>query len=546
LVPVKPIVRLTAVSAASVAILLSSGTVYPAAQQAQPGGFQLEEATIADIHAAFDSGKLTCTQLARGYLDRIAAYDQVGPAIQSIITVNPQAMATAEQLDAERRSNGPRSRLHCIPILLKDNIDTFDMPTSNGSVILKDAIPPDDAYITMALRDAGALILGKASMGEFAGVPYTTVHGQPLNPYHLERTTGGSSSGSAAAVAANFTTVAVGTDTSTSVRGPAALTGVVGLRPTTGLISRNGIAPKNLNFDTAGPIARTVTDAAIVLNAIAGQDPGDPPNLSGALANNFPGGVDYTQFLKKGSLKGARIGVVREYFGGDPEIDALANAAIAKMKELGAEIVDPIAYDSSILDGVRTLADYRFRKDFELYLQRFGPEVPKTVAEFVRIYETDVAASPLPVNDSVMDLLKRSLVTSEDDPAYQSLIRNTLPADTAQKLAIFGKYNVDALVFPYESAFAAPIINPVRQVQDPAYVASKRPQPATLAGYSSIGFPGIVVPMGFGTQGLPMGVSFLGRPWDEGKLLGYAYDYEQASRLRRPSPLLPPLGPTMR
>ncbi|HEY0581077.1 MAG TPA: amidase family protein, partial [Chloroflexota bacterium] len=539
--------RLTAIGGASLAIMLSPVTAYPAEERAQTAGFQLEEATIADITAAFDSGRLTCAQLVRGYLDRIAAYDQVGPAIQSIITVNPQAMATAAQLDAERRATGPRSRLHCIPVLLKDNIDTFDMPTTNGSVILKDAVPSEDAHITRVLREAGALILGKATMGEFAGVPYTTLHGQPLNPYHLERTTSGSSSGSASATAANFTTLAVGTDTSTSVRGPAAVNGVVGLRPTTGLISRNGIAPKNLNFDTAGPIARTVTDTAILLNFLAGRDPGDPANLSGDLGNNFPSnGVDYTQFLKTGSLKGARIGVLREYFGGDPEVDALAEAAIARMKELGADIVDPVVYDSSILDGVRNLADYRFRADFEAYLQRFGPEVPKTVEEFVRIYETDVAASPFPVGDSVMDLLKRSLVTSAEMPEYQNLIHNTLPADTAQKLAIFGKYNVDALVFPYESAFAAPISNPVRDVQDPNYVVSRRPQPATLAGYSSIGFPGIVVPMGFGTQGLPMAISFMARPWDEGKLLGYAYDYEQASKMRRPSPLLPPLAPSAR
>jgi amidase len=540
-----------------------------------PAVFRLEEATIADIKAALDAGALTCEQLARMYLARIAEYDEGDPfavppdKINSIITVNPRALRTAAALDRQRRFGGRQSALHCIPVLLKDNIDTFDMPTSNGSVILKDAIPPDDAYITDALRDAGALILGKAAMGEFAGGSYNTVSGQTINPYNFKRQTGGSSSGSGAAVAANFAVLAVGTDTSTSVRGPAAFNGIVGLRPTTGLISRGGIAPKNLTFDSAGPMARTVTDMAILLSAIAGPDPEDSLSIEiweevskryRRFLERKPGGhtkggkprvgVDYTRFLKKGSLKGARIGVARDYFGGDPVIDALAEEAIAKLRVLGAEIIDPVVFDRAFINnfvfdgttyGVRDVADYRFKEDWEAYLATFGPDVPKTVAEFVEFYDTTVL--PFPVENSVHNgLLRESLDHSSAEPLFRYLVDTVLPENTARKLAIFDSNDLDALVFPYNASFAGPISNPLYAIADPTHVGSGgRPSPSTFAGYSSIGFPGIVVPMGFGPQGLPMTISFMGRPYDEGKLIGYAYDYEQATHLRRPSPLVPPL-----
>jgi amidase len=463
-----------------------------------------------------------------------------------MILVNPHVMETAAALDQERQARGARGPLHCIPVVLKDNFDTNDMPTTNGSVILRDAIPPEDGLIARRLREAGALILGKAAMGEFAGASYNTVVGYPVNPYHPLRDTGASSSGSGAAVAANFAVLAVGTDTSTSVRGPAASNGIVGLRPTTGLISRAGGAPKNLNFDSPGPMARTVADMAILLNAIAGPDPDDPDNLSLWLFNTYPEAVgrDYTQFLQRGALRGARLGVARDYFGGDPEIDALAEAAIEKMRELGAEIVDPVYLDRPVVEDfqeIRRIADYRFRPDWEAYLATFGPEVPKTVQEFVDLYENEVAHSSLPAADSVINLLKTSLSTSPDDPVYLDLIENVLPAHTAMKLATYENYGVDALVFPYSPTFASPINNPVYTADDPTFVRSSVLSPATVAGYGSMGFPGIVVPMGFGTVGLPGAISFMGRPMDEGRIISYAYDYEQATMHRRPSPLQPPL-----
>ena len=519
--------------------------------------FVLEEATIADIQKAVDEGALTYEALVRMYLARIAAYEDGGPKLNSIITLNPDALATAAMLDQERKTKGKRSHLHGIPVLLKDNVDTVDMPTTNGSAIMKNAMAPDDAFITQQLRAAGAIILGKAAMGEFAGGSYNSVNGQTVNPYNFKRHTGGSSSGSGAAIAANFAVLAVGTDTSTSVRGPAAYNGIVGLRPTTGLISRDGVAPKNLNFDSAGPMARTVTDMVTMLNVMAAPDAADPLNIQvwGAFKKANPQqlsknkeSVDFTQFLKPDALKGVRLGVVRNFFGGDPEIDALAEAALKKMESMGAVLVE-VNLSKEFVDAyldkggrsIRKLSDYRFKADWEKYLATFDSRVPKTVAEFVRIYETEIKKSALPVEDSVMNLLTSSLKTSVDDPAYQELINKTLPQATKDKLAIFSTYNVDALVFPYFSSFAPPIKNPAFAIADPSYVESKIPQPAILAGYSSVGFPSIVVPMGFGSQGLPMDITFFGKPYDEGKLISFGYAYEQATLLRKPSPLVPPL-----
>ena len=526
----------------------AAGGCSPVPEARAMATFTLEEATIADIGAAFDAGVLSCETLVRRYLDRIAAYDDAGPRLNSIITVNPGAIDAARRLDEERAATGRRGPLHCVPVLLKDNVDTADMPTTNGSVILMDATPPDDAYVTRALRDAGALILGKASLGEFAGGnSYNSVDGQTLNPYNLRRGAGGSSSGSAVAIAANLAVAAVGTDTSTSVRNPAAFSGIVGLRPTTGLVSRDGIAPKNLTFDTAGPMARTVTDAAILLSAMAGPDPADPDGRSAEVYAAHPAGpeaarLDYTRFLERGSLRGARLGVARDYFGGDPEVDALAEAAIAAMRGLGAEIVDPVTFDGSFVDGVRVIADYRFREDWEAYLRTFGPGVPGTVARFIEIYETEVARSALPAEASVLDLLGRASRTSTDHPDHVDLVENVLPRNTRLKLAVFDAHDLDALVFPYHPAFAPPVRDPTVTVDDPTYVPPGGVRsPATLAGYSSVGFPCIVVPMGFGSAGLPMAVGFLGRPYEEGKLIGYAFDYEQATMMRRPSRLAPPL-----
>lgn len=514
--------------------------------------FDIMEATIADIHAGYTNGSLTAVQLVQQYLDRINAYDQSGPKINSIITVNKNALAEAAQLDSEREQTGLRGPLHGIPVLLKDNINTLDMPTTNGSAILRGVIPPTDATLTRELREAGAIILGKAAMGEFASGSYNSVSGQTINPYNFKRDTGGSSSGSAAAIAANFAVLGVGTDTSTSVRGPSAFNGIVGLRPTTGLVSRAGIAPKDLEFDTAGPMARTVSDVARMLSVMAVSDPADPlsqPVWNEVAAKYTVRGrhIDYTAFLDAQALKGKRVGVLRDFFGGDPEIEAMAAEALQQIEALGATLVD-IRLDAAFLERytgagqtrIRRTADYRFRQDWEDYAATLAG-TPATVAEYIERYESVVNKSPLPATEGTLRLLKDSVDKSTADPAYQQLVSETLPRATADKLAVFDKYGVDVLVFPYETSFARVISNPVYKLEDPTYVESDVSVPATLAGYNSIGFPSVVVPMGFGTQGLPMALGFIGIPYSDGPLLGYAYAYEQASRKRRPSPLLPPL-----
>ncbi len=518
-----------------------------------PVSFIIEEATIEDIQNAYGSGRLTAVKLTQGYLDRIEAHDKKRPGLNSIITINPHALEQAASLDAERVKTGPRGPLHGIPVLLKDNIDTFDLPTTNGSAVLKGITPPDDATLTRALREAGAIILGKAAMGEFAAGSYNSVIGQAINPYNIKRDTGGSSSGSASAIAANFAVLAVGTDTSTSVRGPAAFNGIVGLRPTTGLISRTGIAPKNLEFDSAGPMARSVSDVAHMLGVLAVADTMDPKNTQvwTEVSRRYEvtnGRIDYAKFLDSTALRGKRVGVVRDLFGGDPEIDEMANNALEKIRALGAILIN-VSLDDDFKSRylgkgqqeIRRLADYRFREDWEAYLATL-PGAPRTVEEFIQRYKQVVNKSELPASDNVMTLLETSLSHSTSDPEYQHLVSDILPKATADKLRLFEQYNVDVLVFPYETSFATVIKNPVNKLTDPTFVASDVPVPATLAGYDSIGFPCIVVPMGHGTQGLPMALAFFGKPYEEGPLLGYAYAYEQASRKRLPPPLVPALN----
>lgn len=524
--------------------------------RAQTAKFQIGEATVAEIHASMTAGRLTCVQLVQGYLNRIAAYDKRGPVLNTIWTLNPNALDDAKALDAARKSSGFLGPLHCIPILLKDNIDTAGMPTTNGSPVLRSSIPKKDAFIVAKLRQQGALILGKATMGEFAQNNYSSLYGVVRNPYNVQRSPSGSSAGPAAAVATNLTALSIGTDTSTSIRDPAAVNGIVGIRPTTGLVSRAGIIPKNLLFDTAGPMARTVSDAAILLGTMTGKDSTDDLNVktyanypmaSGKALPDPDNGIDYRPYLRAGALKGARLGVVRNFFVGDPEIVALATKAIAVMKSLGADIVDvtldPAFVEFNVTNGrnnIRRIADYRFRSDFETYLSGQDSHIPKTLAEFNNVYETEIEKTALPPEDSLMDLFHRALTTTTDSPDYVDLVINKLPAATEFKRDVFLTTKVDALVFPSRWAFAPPIDTPTLKTRDQAYVQSgAQGTSADIFGaYSSVGNPEIVVPMGFGSQGLPMTISILGKPYDEGLIIGYAYDYEQATKLRAP-PKLP-------
>ncbi|MEP7457476.1 amidase family protein [Phyllobacterium sp. SB3] len=502
--------------------------------------FEIEEATIADLQQAIRTRKISCVELIQQYLNRIHKYEF---RLNSITYLNPKALQIATELDRKFAAGEPMGPLFSVPILLKDNINTFDMPTTNGSIILKDAVPTEDAYITANLRQAGAVILGKASMGEFANNDYNTIDGVVTNAYSRLRSTSGSSSGCAAALTANLALLAVGTDTSSSIRGPAAFAGLVGLRPTTGLWSRSGIAPKSPLFDTAGPMARNVTDLAALLGAGAGRDEADPMNV--AVYNTHPAGeINYTESLDADALKGARLGLVHNFLKGDPEVEAMMNNAIEVIGNLGATIVD-IYLDTdflrfNIVNGAQNLrvpADADFKKNFEDYLSTyFGPHVPKTVAEFVDIYRATTTVSRKPVEQRILDLLETSLKMNANNLSHFHLVNDMLPAASTYKKSLFDKNRVGALIYPTSTSFPPPINTPVLKTKDPTYIPPEISS-FIFASYSSIGNPDITVPMGLGTAGLPAGISFMGRPYDEATILGFAYAFEQATNLRVPPDL---------
>ena len=502
--------------------------------------FRLEEATVSEINKAFDAGALTSEQLVQLYLNRIDAYDKQGPSINAILTLNFNALAEAAALDLERNTTGPRSPLHGIPIVLKDNFDTFDLPTTAASKTLAGSIPPDDAFTVKQLRDAGAIILAKVNLSEFATPAgrgaYSSLGGLTLNPYNLNRDPSGSSGGSGAAIAANFATLATGSDTGGSIRGPAAANGLVGIRPTYGLISRDGIVPQAASLDTAGPIAKTVTDAAIALGIMTGIDPSDPTTLESE--GKFY--KDYTPFLNTDALNGARIGVIRNFFGGNSEVDTLIETAIDKLEELGATVVDPINFDSEFItfqSSLRASINSEFQPFLEDYLATLGDEYPKTLEEIVALYESpEIANSDQPINPGLIATHKRNIeIGGLDNPAYIDAIQNGLPLVRNTVLEIMDTNQLDALVYPTSRCPASPIFTR----SDPTYVCNPGSSGSSIASYS--GFPDIQVPAGFTSDRLPTTISFLGRAYSEPELLGFAYAYEQATKLRAPSPLVPSL-----
>ena len=504
----------------------------------------IEELTISQVQSAVAAGQISYTELVSAYLDRISVLDRGKDRLGAITYVNENAVDDARKADAQLKTGRSPGRLHGIPLLLKDNINTVDLATSNGSAVLRGFVPPYDAFIARRLRAEGAIILGKASMGEFAGGSYNSIDGVIRNPYHPKRAPSGSSAGSAVAVTANLAMVAIGTDTSTSIRGPAAMAGIVGLRPTTGLLSRTGIAPKNLAFDTAGPMTRTVTDAAILLGAMSGRDGHDPLSVSAYehFAEDCRDSRDFKPHLRRGALKGARLGVVRNFFGGDPEVDALTEWALDAMRSLGAVLVD-LVLDQDFIErhidnstcNIRRVMDFSFRQDFEKYLATLGPGAPASVEAFVEIYEAVINRSPLPAEPSVMDLLRTSLSTSLTDPKYAEVADGILPAATSFKRKLFHDNRLNAMVFPAKTGFASEINTPVLVERDPTFVPPAHPweSPLVFAAYSSVGNPEIVVPIGSGSQGMPIAISIMGRPWHDGEVLGFAFDYEQETLMRR-------------
>jgi len=499
----------------------------PELQPLAPKDFELEELTITELQAGMQSGKYTSRQLVKKYLDRIDDIDKDGPKLNSVIEVNPEAMAIAEALDRERKEKGMRGPLHGIPILIKDNIDTADrMMTTAGSLALVGSRPAQDSFVARRLREAGAVILGKTNLSEWAN--FRSSHsssgwsgrgGQTKNAYIQDRNPCGSSSGSGSAAAANLCAAAVGSETDGSVVCPSSANSLVGIKPTVGLIGRSGIIPISHSQDTAGPMARTVSDAAIMLGALTGIDSSDAVTKT-STGKSF---TDYTQFLNKDGLRGARLGIARKYFGFNDLVDKLMNDQIAEMKKMGAVIVDPAdiptsgQFDNTELEVLL----YEFKADLNSYLGRLGPSSP--VHSLKEVIEFNEKNRDRELTYFGQDLLIKSQAKGPltEKKYLQALAKNHLLSRTRGIDFIMRKNRLDAMIAP---------------TGGPAWPTDWINGDHFTGGYSSAsavaGYPHITVPAGY-VFGLPVGISFFGGAWSEPKLIKYGYAFEQATKARQ-------------
>ncbi len=500
----------------------------PATAPAVDRAFDLAEATIADLQEGMRTGKLTARSIAEKYLARIDALDRSGPTLRSVIELNPETLAIADALDRERKEKGPRGLLHGIPVLVKDNIDTADrMATTAGSLALVGSKPSRDAHVVRRLREAGAVVLGKTNLSEWANIRSSTSTsgwsgrgGLTRNPYALDRNPCGSSSGSGAAVAANLCAVAVGTETDGSIVSPSSANGIVGIKPTVGLLSRSGIIPISHSQDTPGPMARTVLDAAILLGALAGQDADDDATA----APGRKAAPNYAAFLEPGGLKGARIGVVRGLFGFLDRVDAVMAEALAALKSAGAELVDPVELTAAAKIGEPegAVLHYELKADLNAYLARLGPRAPvKSLADVIAFNEKH-AREEMPYfgQETFLKAEAKGPLTSFE--YLEALAKSRRLARTEGIDATMDKHKLDALVAPtLGPACVTDLVNGDRWLGD----ASTAP---AVAGY-----PHVTVPAGF-VFGLPVGLSFFGRAWSEAVLLRLAFAFEQTTKLRKP------------
>ncbi len=510
-------------------VLLLALSIQPSAQVPSPV-FDVHEATIRQIHDAMKAGRLTCRALVEQYLRRIDTFDKNGPAINAIVITNPEVLKQADAMDQRFKQSGPSGPLHCIPMIVKDNFETIGLQSANGSLALAGFVSNKDAFQVRKIKEAGAIVLAKSNMAEWAFTPNETLSsilpGYTKNPYALDRVTAGSSGGTAAAVAASFGTAGLGSDTGNSIRGPSSHQALAGIRSTMGLTSRAGVMPLNLLADIAGPMARTVEDAVTVFQVIVGSDPADP--VTAAAAAHLP--QNYATSLVRDGLKGARIGVLRfayERDSTDPEIVQVFMRAVDDLTHAGATIIDP-----GVVDGIGEIRRQQgigpcmgFKYDINRYLAAHGDRVPvKSLAEIVKSGR---------FHPTVRRQLEQGEQAVENGPetdackaefAYREQVRAAVTkAMDAQK--------IDAWVYPTWS-------NPPRLIGDlntPGGDNSQFFSPTT-------GFPSIQVPMGYTRGGrLPAGITFFGRAWSEPALIKYAYAYEQATRHRRPPESTPPL-----
>ena len=505
----------------------------PDAQPVTVKPFELEEATISELQEMLRSGKLSARSLAQKYLQRIEEIDKRGPAINSVIEINPDALAIAESLDKERKSGNVRGPLHGIPILIKDNIDTADrMTTTAGSLALAGSIAPQDSFVAQRLRQAGVVIIGKTNLSEWANIRssrsssgWSARGGQTRNPYALDRNPCGSSSGSGVAVSANLCAAAIGTETDGSVVCPSSANSIVGLKPTLGLISRSGIIPIAHSQDTAGPMARTVSDAAILLGALAGPDPRDRATNSSrgkALA-------DYTRFLDQQGLKGARIGVARKFFGFHEKVDALMSDAIDAMKHQGAVIVDPaeIPTAGKFDDSELEVLLFELKADLNAYLASLGPKAPVRSLKQVIEFNERNRASEMPYfgQDLFIKAEAKGSLASRD---YLRALQKNRRLSRAEGIdAVMNKLRLDAMIAPTGGPpWPTDLLNG-------DHFTGGYSTPSAVAGY-----PHLTVPAGY-VHGLPVGISFFGRAYSEPLLIKLGYAFEQATRLRRPPQFLP-------
>lgn len=482
--------------------------------------FNIMEAGIDDIQKALKSGEVTSEKLVEVYLSRIDKYDQKGPRLNSIITLNTKALSEAKALDKEFKEKGARGPLHGVPIILKDNFNTFDMPTSGGNKAMKESQSTTDAFLTKKLRDAGAIIIAKANLHELARAGYTmsSLGGQTLNPYDLTRTPGGSSGGTAVAIASNFAVVGMGSDTVNSVRSPSSADSLVGFRGTYGLLSRSGVIPSALTQDMAGPLTRTVSDLAYTLNVVAGVDPSDP--VTKAAEGHIE--KDYTKFLDKNGLKGKRIGVVREIVGKDPEVIKVFEKNLEVLKAQGAELVEitDANFNTGKISKECDVQVWESNPNLDEYLKALGDKAPiKTTKDLIATNTMDKSITKL-MNDS-QALYPNNLT----DPAYKTALAN------GQKLRdlinkTFVENKLDAMVYPHQQVLVSKVVD--------------NAQPGRNGILASIGMtPAITVPGGFSTIstdapiGVPVGVEFMGKQWSEPTLISIAYAFEQATHARQ-------------